>query len=240
MGGFVVAKLASSVSVIQISASYDRPLRCKEYGEDDDQIVTITSVDDLAVYCLVHYLECNGGRIVLGAIGDFFVDELTPQMNAQRESKIKALVKSHDDKLCLSGGNSVSLRRGWPYPSLPVEDEMQSNELEDEVESEDLDEAILDQTLEKRVPSTVRLLRNASSLYLKHRLDLKSHKGALLKKPDKSDQEKLAKSFRESVRQYGILRLEVLLAEIDHACNVREISPDSRLGPRAGWTARLA
>lgn len=237
-GGFVAAILASSVSGIQIITLSDMPLRCKEHGKDDDHMVTITSVDDLAAYCLVHHLQHNGGQMDLGRAGQFFSEELTPRISVQIKSRVKAIIQAHDDNLCYSApGNSISLRRGWPYPSLPVED-VQPTELEEE--AEDLDEASVDQTLAKRVPVTVRLLRDATSLYLKHRLDLKLHKGALSKKPNKSDPEKLAKSFSESVRQHGILRLEVLLAEIDHACNVRRISPDSRLEPWVAWVAMLA
>lgn len=205
-------------------------------------MVTITSVDDLAAYCLVHHLQHNVGRMNLLVVDSFLSSELTPQLNAQRRCRVKELVEAHSDQLCYSTAvQSLSLRTGWPYPSLPIEDEIQPGEVEDDVESDDqyddLDEAIVDQTLDKRVPSTVRLLRDATSLYLKRRLDLKSHKGALLRTPDESDREKLAKSFSESVRQHGILRLEVLLAEIDHACNARGISPDSRLGPWAVWVA---
>lgn len=200
-------------------------------GEEDHFQVAVASADELAAYCLVCKLEQHEtGRMQIGRAGEFLYELFKPaqQLDAQR-SRVRALAEGHPD-LCVSETASyVTLRRGWPNRTLPTSDD--EIESEDEVQCDDLDmefeDTFVNQNLEKQAPVNITLLQEAASRYLVRRVGLKKCKGGLGKKPCESDARSLAEKFNQSVRDHGILRLEVILAEIDHACNVRKISEDT-------------
>ena len=203
-----------------------RPLICKEIV-DGIQMVEIASAEDLAVYCIVcHLQQDETGRMQIGSVGTFLNNLLSPAPHL-RLGKLKRLVLKHPDKLCFSLTTSyVTLRGEWPDRSLPMSDndeDVQSSE-----ENLDLEDSFANQTSEQQGPLTLTLLRDAASRYLKRRIDLKSYKGGLGKKSCESDKETLARRFSQCVREHGILKLEVVLGEIDHACKLRKISEESQ------------
>ena len=187
----------------------------QEGDETDFQMVTVASVDGLAIYCIVQYLKKNQpGHLHLGALGEFLKKRFPSQLYSEL-GKMRPLVESHPDELCYSTTTErVSLRRGWPFPSLP--------DLTDEGGVDYVCPTVVDEDLER---TPVNLLREAASRYLEQRLNFKALQ--LRAKVDVFDQELLVKRINQSVCDHGILRIEVLLAEIDEACHIRGVSEDA-------------
>lgn len=190
----------------------------EEGDETDFQMVTVASVEALAIFCIVQYMKQQGtGRILLSTL-KVFLEKLFPsQLYIQLgKMKMSRLVESHPDELCYSHATQyVSLRRGWPFPNLP--------DLTDEGGVDDVCPTVVDKDLER---TPVNLLREAASRYLEQRLKFKALQ--LRAKVDVFDQELLVKRINQSVCDHGILRIEVLLAEIDEACHIRGVSEDAR------------
>ena len=187
--------------------------------------MAITNVDDFAAYCLLCQVQqSETGRVEGGRLGEFLkgLFKNAPELRA-RCGKLTILVQGHPD-LFLSG-TTVTLRRGWLDRSLPRFDDEAT--LDDPFESEDQDRNLEEQPTSDEAPVAVTMLREAASRYLTRRLKLKSYKKRLRTEACKSDEMNLVQRFRESVRSHGILRLEVVLAEIDHACGLRNISEDT-------------
>ncbi|CAK9002676.1 unnamed protein product, partial [Durusdinium trenchii] len=203
----------------------------KEGEQDDFQTVSITSVEEFVVFCIVcHLQQLETGRMDSGMLGVFLKELLRPAPKLQNYGKLMALVRSHPDKLCVSGAGGsgfVSLRNG-SCPSLPTLDheaqsdgQFQSGEQDIDLEEEEEEEAV-NRSSEEQSPCT--LLFELANRYLTRRLG--GYKGALGTESREQDANVLAKRFSRSVRNHGILRPEVVLAEIDHACSLRKISED--------------
>ena len=166
-----------------------------------------------------------------GMLGVFLKELLRPAPKLQNYGKLMALVRSHPDKLCVSGAGGsgfVSLRNG-SCPSLPTLDhEAQSDGQfqsgEQDIDLEEEEEEAVNRSSEEQSPCT--LLFELANRYLTRRLG--GYKGALGTESREQDANVLAKRFSRSVRNHGILRPEVVLAEIDHACSLRKISEDAQ------------
>ena len=202
---------------------------CDPVQVDDPPLLTVVEVTnpkDLAAYCIVEHLKKHDtGRMRLTDIGVLLTNlfRRAPQLDY---GKVKALVRAYPDKLCFSTTADAVTLRISPHAYLPVsddevhyDDQLQSNA--PEIDSED---AFVSESLEH---SPVTLLRDAVSRYLKRSLELKGCNGGLGKEPQESDATILAQRFSQCVRDHGILRLEVILAEVDQTCSVRNISEDA-------------
>ena len=195
--------------------------------------MSITSVTDLASFCLVcHLQQLETCRLDNRRAKEFLDDLLQPAHLNGHLGKLKNVVEARPNQLCYAdNGYYIALRRGWPNCSLPTSNDdgnVQSDDEDSDLEETIVDLEVDDQNLEKQAPTMVTLLRDAANRYSKQRLDLKRHKGGLGKKPRKSDTRSLAQRFKQCVRDRGILTLDVILAEIDHVCNLRKISEDSQ------------
>ena len=161
----------------------------EEGDETDFQMVTVASVEALAIFCIVQYMKQQGtGRILLSTL-KVFLEKLFPsQLYIQLgKMKMSRLVESHPDELCYSHATQyVSLRRGWPFPNLP--------DLTDEGGVDDVCPTVVDKDLER---TPVNLLREAASRYLEQRLKFKALQ--LRAKVDVFDQELLVKRINQSV-----------------------------------------
>ena len=182
-------------------------------------MVTVASVDDLATFCIVQHLKQHEtGHVPLSRLGEFLKNLFPSQLHSQL-GKLRQLVESFPDELCSSRTTSyVSLRRGWPFPSLP--------DLvgEEGIDDESAATAVAGEDFQQ---TPVNLLRESASRYLKQRLKLKSGVGGLGAKAKASDRKLLVERINGSIRDHGILRIEVILAEIDEACHIRQVSEDA-------------
>lgn len=187
----------------------------EEGDETDFQMVTVASVDDLAIFCIAQYVKQHEtGYVHMSILGNFLKKRFPSQLYSEL-GNMRPLLESHPDELCYSTTtDSVSLRRGWPFPSLP--------DLTDEGSVDEMSPTVVDEDLER---TPVNLLRESASRYLEQRLKFKALQ--LRAKVDVFDQELLVKRINQSVCDHGILRIEVLLAEIDEACQIRGVSEDA-------------
>ncbi|CAJ1374477.1 unnamed protein product [Effrenium voratum] len=187
-----------------------------EEKDDGWPIVTVGNVDDLAAYCLEHWMKGAGAECIFLSVASpalhTILKPLSPELSDQRTQKISKLVRKYP-QFCVIGSTGVmSLREPWAVPEFPVsESEAESNEAA-EVDAENT---------EGSEPS-VAILRDSATRYMDLRL-----KGLKIKRKDSkitNDRVTVAQSFETCISQHGILRAEVVLAEIDNFCKLRGIS----------------
>ena len=181
-------------------------------------MVTVASVDDLALFCIVQYVKQHEtGYLHLSRLGALLKERFPSQLYSEL-GNMRRLLESHPNELCYSHATQyVSLRRGWPFPNLTDLTD------EDEGSVDEMSPTVVEEHLQR---TPVNLLREAASRYLEQRLKFKTLQ--LRAKVDVFDQELLVKRINQSVCDHGILRIEVLLAEIDEACHIRGVSEDAR------------